>query len=134
MAFGDQLAAFRKKVEDRHAKIKRGAALDLFTNVVIGTPVHRGVLRNNWFCAIGVPSDETTSAGAPVGTATINRIKDVLKNVEGLAAYQSIYLTNNLPYAEPIEYGHSRQAPEGMVRINALSWERLVAENAKKLK
>jgi hypothetical protein len=28
------------------------------------------------------------------------------------------YMTNNLPYAIPIEYGHSKQSPAGMVRIN----------------
>ena len=28
------------------------------------------------------------------------------------------YLTNNLPYANKMEYGGSAQAPQGMVRIN----------------
>ena len=29
------------------------------------------------------------------------------------------YLTNKLPYAQALEYGHSAQAPNGMVRVSA---------------
>ena len=29
------------------------------------------------------------------------------------------YLTNKLPYAQALEYGHSQQAPSGMVRVSA---------------
>jgi hypothetical protein len=32
----------------------------------------------------------------------------------------TIYFTNNLPYAQALENGHSNQAPGGMVGLTAL--------------
>ncbi|NTX09022.1 hypothetical protein, partial [Myxococcus sp. CA040A] len=29
----------------------------------------------------------------------------------------TVYVTNNLPYARRLEFGHSAQAPRGMVRV-----------------
>lgn len=36
--------------------------------------------------------------------------------VQPLKLGDTAYLVNNLPYAVPLEYGHSSQAPAGMVR------------------
>ena len=33
---------------------------------------------------------------------------------------------NNLPYAVPIENGHSRQKPEGMVAVTVAEWPGIV--------
>ena len=46
--------------------------------------------------------------------------------------FDSFYLTNNSPYAERIEYeGHSTQAPDGMVRINAIKFQQTLNEVAR---
>lgn len=37
---------------------------------------------------------------------------------------------NDLDYAEALEYGHSDQAPKGMVRLNAQRWEQIVDKEA----
>jgi hypothetical protein len=37
-----------------------------------------------------------------------------------------IYLTNALPYARRLEYGWSKQAPSGMVRISAMRFAEAV--------
>jgi hypothetical protein len=38
--------------------------------------------------------------------------------------------SNDLEYAEPLEFGHSDQAPQGMVRLNAQRWEQIVDKEA----
>ncbi|WP_256203847.1 MULTISPECIES: hypothetical protein [unclassified Pseudomonas] len=35
---------------------------------------------------------------------------------------------NNLPYAIPLEYGHSTQAPAGMVRVTLANFQHIVDE------
>ncbi|WP_440466875.1 hypothetical protein ACKI1H_26990 [Pseudomonas sp. YH-1] len=52
---------------------------------------------------------------------------------EGLAVIQtfnsevgSIWLMNNVPYAQPLEYGHSSQAPAGMVRVTVAEFQSFV--------
>ena len=41
------------------------------------------------------------------------------------------YITNNLPYAERLEYGYSQQAPAGMVRVTAARFRELLARAAR---
>lgn len=130
MSFEGQLAAFAAKTEVKMKKVIRMSAFDLFSSIVLDTPVDKGVLRNNWFAAIDEPSLETTDHAAPVGSATISRINEVLKNVD---LKDVIYLSNNLAYAIPIEFdGHSGKAADGMVRVNTVRWESIVSNNVRK--
>lgn len=111
-------------------KVKRLSAFDLFSAIVLSTPVDKGVLRNNWFAANGSPSSETTEAGSEP-SAVISRIQ-VITNASTLE--QDILFTNNLPYAVPIEFdGHSAQAPAGMVRVNTARWDTIVKLNARRI-
>lgn len=41
---------------------------------------------------------------------------------------QTIYVGWTASYVLPLEYGHSKQAPSGFVRIAAAQWERVVSE------
>ena len=43
----------------------------------------------------------------------------------------TIYLVNNLPYAVRLEYGWSKQAPAGMVRITAAEFQSIVDDAAR---
>ena len=42
-------------------------------------------------------------------------------------------LKNELPYAERLEFGHSDQAPRGMVRLNAENWDTILDNEFEKL-
>lgn len=131
MSFGSQLDAFHKKTMEKVVKVKRLSAFDLFSAIVLETPVDKGVLRNNWFAQIGRPSAETTSAEDKSGRGTVQRIQVELTSVD---LENDIYFTNNLVYAVPIEFdGLSGKAPQGMVRINALRWDSIVNVNARRL-
>ncbi|MNT90915.1 hypothetical protein D3C72_2319290 [compost metagenome] len=41
---------------------------------------------------------------------------------------QMAYLINNLPYAIPLEFGHSNQAPNGMVRVTIARFQQIVEQ------
>lgn len=126
MSFATELQAFARLAKDRQDKVLRAASLRLFSSIVQATPVDKGVLRNNWYCSLNGPSYQTTTTPAPVGTATIGRIREQLASVR---FGEDIYLSNNLPYAYRIEFdGWSAQAPSGMVRTNIVNWEAMVAD------
>ena len=38
--------------------------------------------------------------------------------------------TNNTAYIKALEYGHSQQAPQGMVRVNIARWQQIVDSHA----
>ena len=132
MSFKKDLTKFQKRAIDKCVKVKELSALDLFSSIVLETPVDKGVLRNNWFASLGAASSERTDSKDKSGQGTIARIKSILSatNLES-----DVYMTNNLPYVIPIEFdGISGKAPEGMVRVNTLRWDSIVAANTKKVK
>lgn len=81
-----------------------------------------GRFRGNWQVGLdAAPQGETgqvdKSGGKALaaGTLVIERFR---------VGMQAVYFTNNVPYAYPLEFGHSSQAPGGMVRITAADFQR----------
>jgi len=85
-----------------------------------------GHFRANWQLSIGsMPSGEVPGVD-PTGAATQARILAVVPDDASGHVY---YIANNVPYAQRIEYGWSRQAPEGLVGLTVLKFREIV-ENA----
>jgi hypothetical protein len=90
-----------------------------------------GRLRANWTVSIGVPDTTTTDAIDQSGEGTINAGRAVIDTAD---TTQAIYMTNSLPYAVSIEYGHSGvQAPAGMVRVSVADFQAFVDKAAAEL-
>lgn len=142
--FGEALARFAKVETPQRARLlHRRLHLEVLTRVVKRTPVDTGRARNNWQSSIGSPAtgvvdaiDEKIKAGsaADVKDFSADSIlsgkrrgrpsKDLGPIIaSGEAALRDIkpfdvsFISNNLPYAEALENGHSKQAPEGMVSV-----------------
>lgn len=83
-----------------------------------------GRFRSNWQLTSGAPAvgeiEKIESAGE-----TLDRL---LLAAGDLSAGEVAYIVNNLPYAIPLEYGHSSQAPGGMVRVTVADFQRIVEE------
>lgn len=86
-----------------------------------------GRFRGNWQLGVGsIPSGETGKID-PQGSATLEAIVGAIPEA---AAGTIMYLTNNVPYAQAIEDGHSRQAPSGLVALTAMEFQAIVNEAA----
>ena len=59
------------------------------------------------------------------------RIEGVCNNLQIGNVY---YFTNPRDYSVKLEYGYSKQAPSGMVRITLLEWDRILKESIDKAK
>lgn len=95
------------------------------------TPVDTGHAQNNWLVSIGGPDvTDKTSAKPPDGGfspdifASANA--SMIANYPQDGSFPVIYLQNNLPYALALEYGHSKQAPSGMVAMTVAELEALM--------
>lgn len=135
-----QLSEFVKKAQANVDEVVTKVAIDVLKNVVHRTPVGNptlwagpapkgyagGRLRAGWYASLGKPDDSTTHAIDPSGVATIERgSKKILARKNG----EDIFIVNNLPYAIPVEYGHSEhQAPAGMVRVTVAEAQAFVHE------
>ena len=92
----------------------RKATIELFSSVVKGTPVDTGRARGNWQCTIGSPANNQVEATDKSGAGVITDVVSTVPAKSGAV----VWLTNNVPYIQKLEYGSSKQAPAGMVRIN----------------
>ena len=115
-----QIQAFNvKAMAQSEAKIKK-AFMGLSTDIIMDTPVLSGRLRNNWFPSVNEGTDKTTNYTGEKGVAATNRVSAIKFKLG-----DTLYLTNNLPYAKRIEFdGWSAKAPSGMVRKNLLKWSK----------
>lgn len=128
----DVLAArIHARVED----VVRKVTFDLFSALLVRSPVDTGRFRANWNISYGKVDptiDNMTSDG---------RIKESLGKVMKGPVGGIVYMCNSLPYAGVLEYGgypnpaksgtktvggFSLQAPSGMVRITAQEYAQYV--------
>lgn len=88
----------------------------------LGTPIDTGWASANWVPTVGEPftdaaieqvRDPTPAQVAARGQVAQQGINDVLswRNQDG-----AIFSTNNVPYIQPLNDGHSMQSPRGFVQ------------------
>ena len=112
--FADDVQAFVHQAERNMDLVVRKIALEMFTKVVLRSPVDKGRFRANWQVAIGTVPSGKLEIDDPTGVATISKIEAAALS---LKAGDTIVLVNNLPYGPRLENGHSQQAPAGMVGL-----------------
>lgn len=78
-----------------------------------------GRFKNNWYVGLDSQPTETNDIPDASGQGSNSRGLAVLE-VFRVGQVNSIYFTNNLPYAQALENGHSNQAPGSMVGLTAL--------------
>lgn len=119
----------RKRSEDLE-KVARASLARVTNQIIQKTPVDRGILKNSWQSALGSkPSSKFENDPDPSGSFAIQWSMQVSYS---LNAGDTMYFVNNLPYASAIEYGHSMQAPAGMLRATLTQWQSIVREEVVK--
>lgn len=120
-----QLRQFAERTGEKADAAVRTVVLEVWRRLIIRSPVDTGRFRANWSYGYGAPpkgaipvagTSESPAAAAPPPKLT-----------NGIGVH---YLVNNVPYARRLEYGWSKQAPAGMVRITALEFVGIVDDAA----
>lgn len=119
MSFSQKVARWAYNAGQEIEALQKAIILELFTSVILDSPVLEGRLRGNWLITSGTPGEGVVDVLDPTGNITTRKISNFVRSIDAAENY-SVYLTNNLPYAYRIEYdgwSHTK-APEGMVRKN----------------
>jgi hypothetical protein len=120
-SFSAQIDAFCVRTTLEIEAYCRGVALTLFGLIIEATPVLSGRLRGDWRTSVGSPILESRPEINASPEELLRIAMDEMRAVVGAwDTKEPVFLTNNMPYAEVIEYeGHSRiKAPQGMVRVS----------------
>ncbi|MDA3832279.1 MAG: HK97 gp10 family phage protein [Spirochaetales bacterium] len=130
-SFEMQIKAFSDKSEKNVKLACQKIAMEAFSRIIYRTPVDTGRLRANWGCQVDSPSSGTTESTDKEGAATVSKATKVTTSWD---ATGSIYLTNNLQYAIPIEYcGSPVKSPQGMVRVTVAEMSGVAESIARKI-
>ncbi len=89
-----------------------------------------GRFRANWNLGIGSMDLSTTMATdrSPKGDNGGTTTAHIVSQIPAQAAGKVYYLSNSLPYAQRLEDGYSRQAPQGIVSRTAAEFQTDVNE------
>ncbi|QJI40474.1 hypothetical protein HKK52_05930 [Pseudomonas sp. ADAK2] len=106
-------------------RLKAGRKLNDGMDISAPSGYVGGRFRGNWMFSIGAPDSTTTEEVDPSGAKSTARI---IAGAIEFKAGDTCYITNSLGYAIPLEFGHSTQAPGGMVRITVARFQQIVLE------
>lgn len=116
MSFDADVKRFADKARSGAERLTRATELALFRGTIMDTPVDSGRLRANWQYSHGAPISDAHNIVDKAGGRTVANAQS---GVMSSPWPRKSYLRNNLPYAIPIEEGHSTvKAPQGMLRRN----------------
>ena len=131
MSFTLDIKNFVEKAKKNPETVARQVSFKLFSAVIKASPVDTGRFRMNWQTAGAVAPSGIIDGTDKGGAAAIG---DAASYIFAASDWNEFTLTNNLPYAERLEYGWSNQAPQGMVRVNVARFNTLLEEEAAKVK
>jgi hypothetical protein len=143
-SFAVRLQEIAAKTNRNADQLVRDVVEDIATKLVERSPVgdpalwikpapkgyEPGTFRGNWQLGVNlIPAGETGRID-PAGDETLGTI---IASIPQKAAGTIIYFANNVPYARPIEDGHSTQAPNGLVGLTVLEFQQSVTAAATSL-
>lgn len=106
-SFTDSISSFKEKVKTRTANGLKVYVSEIVKRTKNRTPVRTGRLKKAWKLSKSLEDWDPTS--------------------------EEIVFYNNEPYASRIEYGYSKKAPSGMLRISIMEARMLLTKRGFKL-
>lgn len=126
-SFSEQIKRFNDMSLEAAERTVKDALIVVGSTIIDISPVDEGAFKANWRFGVGSAPEGILEEVDPSGQRTIQRL---VAQINAMDVGQMAYIVNNLPYAIPLEYGHSSQKPLGVVRITMARFQQIVAEAA----
>ena len=121
MSFLTQMKAFENLTTDKAEKVFRKTCFEISNEVISNTPVDTSRAKNNWFPDINKFSSDITETTNKQGSINL-----VAGEVSKLQLGDTFTLSNNLDYIIKLEYGWSKQKPNGFVAITLQKFDTIL--------
>jgi hypothetical protein len=114
--FVRKMEKFNEIVGLRLGLTVKKVAFDAFSGLLKRSPVDEGRFRASWRIGINEPDTSVAPQGTdgrrvpPSNNAQVGKISNIPKDKD-----VTVHISNSLPYAQPLEDGHSLQAPDGVL-------------------
>ena len=114
-------------------QLGRALGLELGSRIIRMTPVDTGRAQCNWNTSVGEPEATVTDQAVKGGGPALNRLAGTVADLK-IADGDTMYLTNGLPYIEPLNEGTSVQAPEKWIEQATGQVQKMVPRVAKRVR
>ena len=125
-SFALQLSNFTNEATEDLTRTQRAIIFELAKSIVMDSPVDRGTFRGNWRFSFS-QAQQQLDIQDKGGGATLAELQRFIDGFNG----GTMWLLNGLSYGLPLEYGHSKKAPNGFVRRNVARINAIVARISK---
>lgn len=102
----------------KNGRMKPGRLIKDSMDLTAGGGYVGGRFRGNWQVSFDVAKTGTLERIDPTGQDSKGEGVGVIQGFTTQVG--TIWMMNNLPYSQRLEYGHSSQAPAGVVRVSVL--------------
>lgn len=126
--FSLDMEEFAKRAKAGADNVVRKVMIDVTSSIIQKSPVDTGRFRANWILGVNYMPSGTNISMDKSGASTIGRIA---AEIPAKAAGPTYILANNLPYAQRLEDGYSKQAPVGMVGLTVVEFQSFVDKAAR---
>lgn len=131
--FLQSINAFVDRAKANSELVVKKACVEILQDIIRMSPVGQpelwqgyapsgyvgGRFRGNWQVTFDIPATGELDRIDPTGAMALKSgIEQIWQYSYGV---QFVYFTNNLPYSVKLEFGHSTQAPNGIVRVATLN-------------
>lgn len=117
------VAEFMRQFSEENDFIMREATKRVSNSIVRLAPVDEGEYVADWDVKIGGWPADSEQEPDPNKRRTRARLQETL----GAVKYgDAVFFENDDPVAVRLEYGYSKQAPQGVVRLTARRWRGFV--------
>lgn len=116
------IGQYAKKQEQKLLDVRKMFLFALYSSITYKTPVDTGRARGNWNVS-EKSADFTTDEEQK--TPQYSDVEQLPINAKG---DESLFIANALPYIRRLEYGYSKQAPNGMVGVTLAGADNLLEE------
>lgn len=106
-------SSFTQTVRGDVAQKQKRLALVILRNLTLVSPKDTGRFINNWVVGLGSKKVSTLDSTDPARVRAFARGEAIIKQHK---LWRSIWISNNLPYAERLNDGWSGQAPANFVQ------------------
>lgn len=124
-SFASQLQQFAELVQQDADEVFQIVATEVGKSVINLTPVDTGRALSNWNAGINAPDDVYRETEDPLDSKTSARLAG---EFQSLKFGDTAYITNATPHVPFLEYGSSKQAPNGMIRITLARFNNIVQD------
>jgi hypothetical protein len=125
--FAAQVDDWAKETQDRLERIFKASSQELASIAINGTPVDTGFARASWRVSTEAMPQIDPAATNKSHAIVAPDLGEISASIASAKLGGTLFVGATAAYIVVLEYGHSKQAPQGFARLAAAQWPAIVA-------